>query len=201
MICVSCDPSGAPPTSDARASQDGLFLTNDGRTAFSTNDALVHTDTNNGEDVYEYVNGRAQLITPGTGETGSAGALQFLSAGAQPGLVGVSADGRDIYFGTFQTLVPSDHNGLFMKFYDARASGGFPAPAPPPPCNAADECHGAGSLPPSAVVNETNADLGRGGNASPSPTVHHKRMRHERARKAGHHKRHHRARHNQRAGR
>ena len=69
LLCVSCNPSGAPPTSDVYASQDGLFLTNDGRTFFSTEESLVPNDTNQGQDVYEYVEGRPQLITPGTGDT------------------------------------------------------------------------------------------------------------------------------------
>ena len=151
LVCVSCIPSGEPPTSDVLASQDGLFMTNDGRTAFSTQDALVHADTNKSEDVYEYVEGRPQLITPGTGDTSQplGGALGF---GGVAGLVGISADGRDIYFGSYQTLVPSDHNGVFYKVYDARSGGGFPATPPPPPCAAADECHGAGSEAPSSLV-------------------------------------------------
>jgi len=206
MVCVSCNPSGAPPTSNVTASQDGLFLANDGRVAFSTEDALVHSDTNNGQDVYEYVDGRAQLITPGTGETGRAAALEFLAAGEKPGLVGISADGRDIYFGTYQTLVPSDHNGLFIKYYDARSGGGFPAAAPPPPCTAADECHGAGSLPPPASPNGTGVRLGSGGNVSGSHLGHHhstkrhKRQRHKRHNHRSHQLRRH-SRHNRSASR
>ncbi len=94
-------PSGAPPTSDVAASQNGLFMTNDGRVFFTTEDALVHGDTNDGLDVYEYVDGRPQLITPGTGETqGTAG---FLAVENTPGLVGVSANGTDVYFSTYDT--------------------------------------------------------------------------------------------------
>jgi hypothetical protein len=199
IVCVSCNPSGAPPTSNTMASQDGLFLTNDGRTFFSTLDGVVATDTNQSEDVYEYVEGRPQLITPGTGDTSqpNGGALGF---GALAGLLGVSADGRDAYFGTYQTLVPADHNGLFFKIYDARSGGGFSAPPPPPACNAADECHGAGSLPPPALANGTGAALGSGGNVPPTRTVHHSK-RHKRAHhKRAHHKRHH-ARPSGRAGR
>ena len=124
IVCVSCLPSGAPPTSDVLGSQDGLFLANDGRTFFSTDDALVHGDTNNSEDVYEYVDGRAQRITPGTGDTTqeNGGALSFA---AEPGLIGVSANGTDVYFSTYDTLVPQDLNGAFLKFYDARTDGGF----------------------------------------------------------------------------
>ena len=68
------------------------------------------------------MNGRAQLITPGTGETRQENGIYVFN---QPGLVGVSADGTDVYFSTVDTLVPQDHNGLFLKFYDARAGGGF----------------------------------------------------------------------------
>ena len=73
IVCVSCNPSGAPPTSNVEASQDGLFMTNDGRTFFTTEEALVHGDTNHAEDVYEYVDGRPQLITPGTGRHARSG--------------------------------------------------------------------------------------------------------------------------------
>jgi len=103
---------------------------------------------NHGEDVYEYVDGRAQLITPGTGDSKKTELSLYASP---PGLIGVSADGRDIYFSTYNTLVSQDHNGLFLKFYDARAGGGFPAPAPAPPCDAADECHGSDNPPPTAL--------------------------------------------------
>ena len=58
------------------------------------------------------------------------------------GLEGISADGTDIYFSTFDTLVPQDGNGSFVKFYDARTGGGFPFTPPALPCSAADECHG-----------------------------------------------------------
>ena len=105
--------------------------------------------------------GRPQLITTGTGETHVAGG--FVSTLLNPpGLVGVSANGQDVYFSTYDTLVSQDHNGLFLKFYDARSGGGFSAPAPPPPCEAADECHGADSSPPAAMQDETGASLSGG---------------------------------------
>ena len=202
VVCVSCIPSGAPPTSDVVGSQDGLFMTDDGRTFFSTEDALVHGDTNGGEDVYEYTEGRPQLITPGTGETQQEGGLYLFNV---PGLIGVSAKATDVYFSTYNTLVSEDHNGLFLKFYDARSGGGFPAPAAPPPCAAADECHGAGSLALATPPNGTGAALGSGGNATPQRGArHHGRKHRKHARKhrkhAGeHHKRHANA--NRRPGR
>ncbi len=167
IVCVSCNPNGEAPVSNVEASQDGLFMTNDGRTFFSTDEALVHGDTNEGEDVYEYVAGHPQLITPGTGATGGQGGSEEVNPLAFPGLIGVSASGTDVYFSTDDTLVPQDHNGLFLKFYDARAGGGFSAPPPPPSCEAADECHGPGSEFPGASKNGTGTPLGTGGNFGP----------------------------------
>ena len=193
LTCVSCIPNGTPPTSNVEASQDGLFMTNDGRTFFSTNDALVHGDTNQGEDVYEYVNGRPQLITAGTGQTSQPKASGLGGLFASPGLIGVSADGTDVYFSTYDTLVPQDHNGLFLKFYDARTNGGFSAPPPPLPCNAAEECHGAGSELPQPLVNGSSAALGAGGQLDPQGTGRPVKGRHPRRGKQ--HRRHHRRAH------
>jgi hypothetical protein len=183
VLCVSCIPSGAAPTSNVQASQNGLFMTSDGRTFFTTDDPLVHSDTNDAEDVYEYVDGRAQLISQGTGDTRlqphNAYVLQF----NLPGLIGVSADGTDVYFSTNQTLVPQDHNGLFLKFYDARTGGGFPAPAPPPPCAAADECHGESSLPSAPLKDGSSTALGNGGGV-----VNQSRRTGKKKKKPGHHR-------------
>ena len=46
IICDSCIPDGEPPTSNVYGSQNGLFMTNDGRAFFSTENALVPQDTN-----------------------------------------------------------------------------------------------------------------------------------------------------------
>jgi hypothetical protein len=184
IICVSCNPSGTPPTSDVQASQDGLFMASDGRTFFSTDEALVLGDTNQGQDVYEYVDGRPQLITPGTGDSGTQESEEA-NLLSPPGLIGVSANGLDVYFSTVETLVPQDHNGLFIKFYDARAGGGLSAPPPPPSCDAAEECHGTGTELPAASKNGTAVALGADGNfPARKPGVH--RKRHRRS-----HKRHH----------
>lgn len=194
VLCVSCIPSGATPTSDVAASQNGLFMTDDGRTFFTTDDALVHRDTNRAQDVYEYVDGYAQLITPGTGDTRSQAHNEFILQFNLSGLLGVSADGTDVYFSTNQTLVTQDRNGLFLKFYDARSGGGFPAPAPPPPCAAADECHGPSSLPPSPLQRGSGVELGNGGNAaagSKPPNKrrgkrHHKKQKRDKTQRRSH---------------
>jgi hypothetical protein len=192
LNCDSCIPDGAPPTGELFGSQNGLFMTNDGRTFFSTTDALVPQDTNQNVDVYEYTEGRPQLITSGT----SPGTEIFGFVGAQtyPGLVGVSANGTDVYFSTFEVLVGQDENGNNLKLYDARTDGGFPFVPPPPECAAADECHGSGSSPPLTPADGTGADLGSGGNGSPLPrrVKHHQIKKRHRRRHASrrHHRRH-----------
>ena len=115
LVCDSCNPDGRPATADVAASEDGLFLTEDGRTFFSTTEALVPSDTNQGEDVYEYVDGRPHLITPGTGTATSSEVTGLGLIDEIPGLIGVSANGTDVYFSTFDPLLSEDQNGDFLK--------------------------------------------------------------------------------------
>jgi hypothetical protein len=164
MTCVSCDPTGNPPVGGVLAASNGLFMSDDGRTFFSTKAALVPFDSNGKVDVYEYTEGRPQLISSGTASTDTWGGGLLIYPAMTVGLEGVSADGLDVYFTTFDTLVPQDHNGEFIKFYDARTGGGFPFQAPPPPCKAADECHGEGSIGPPNPQVGTGAQLGKTGN-------------------------------------
>jgi hypothetical protein len=155
--CVSCLPTGEPPTDNVRGSLNGWFMTFDGRTFWSTKDALVPQDANDGVDVYEFVDGRAQLISTGTGGTDG-------TPNQPVGLVGVSGDGVDVFFTTYETLVPLDENGDVFKIYDARTNGGIPLEVEKPPCEAADECHGEDSSAPPLPEIGTGASLGASGN-------------------------------------
>jgi hypothetical protein len=183
--CVSCRPDGSAPIDDVLGSQGGRFLTDDGRVFFDTTEPLDPRDTNAGtegkgnplgSDVYEFVDGRPQLITTGTGI--SISARQFIG-GSFAGLYGVSADGVDVYFGTFDTLVGQDRNGQQLKFYDARTNGGFPFVPPPAPCAAADECHGPTAAAPPPIASGTAAALGAGGNSRQGQKKKHKRKQHK----------------------
>jgi hypothetical protein len=164
VICVSCNPTGAPPVEDVEGSLNGLFMADDGRTFFYTLDALVPKDTNKLFDVYEYVDGRPQLITTGVGShdhtLNTNGEVRSRAA-----LASVSADGVNVYFDTYETLVPEDENGEFLKYYDARTGGGFPVDPPLQPCVAADECHGPASAPPPPTGIVSDGSLGSSGNA------------------------------------
>jgi hypothetical protein len=184
LRCVSCPADLTPPTSNVKGSQNGLFMSDDGRVFFATTASLVPQDGNGITDVYEYVEGRPRLISSGTAAI-SKGPLF-----GEAGLVGVSADGIDVYFAIFEPLVAEDENGQFLRFYDARTNGGFPTQTAILPCAAAEECRGAGSTAsmPSNVT--STASLGNGGNMPPSRHRKKRRKRHVKR----HHKRHHRAR-------
>lgn len=162
LVCASCVPTGGSPSHEVVGSMNGSFLTDDGRAFFATKEALVTRDTDGFRDVYEFVQSRPQLITTGTAfeeqEVGRVG-------GSNPtGLVGVSANGVDVFIATLETLVEQDENGSFYKFYDARTNGGFPVSAQIQPCAAADECHGTGSSDPQAPRLASGADLSIAGN-------------------------------------
>jgi hypothetical protein len=142
-------------------------MTDDGRVFFSTGDDLVPRDADGVRDVYEYVDGRAQLISSGRSDAKEVENQQI-------GLVSVSADGVDAFFATVDTLVGQDENGPFLKFYDARTNGGFPFTKPPAPCVAADECHGKESATPAPLAIGSGAALGSRGN------VQHKKAKRKR---------------------
>ena len=187
LKCVSCNPTGAPAIGDVSASYDGLFMTNDGRVFFLTPDSLVPQDTNEAEDVYEYVDGRPQLITSGTGTK------DVINTGNQErraGLMGVSANGIDVYFATYEGLVPQDKNGAFERIYDARTNGGFALPTESEPCASAEECHGASSEAAAPFVSATSSGFGNGGNATGSTG----RSRHSPRHRSRRHRRSHRHR-------
>jgi hypothetical protein len=59
------------------------------------------------------------------------------------GMLGVTANGKDAFFFTRETIVKEeDFNGEAMKIYDAREGGGFFKLPVAPQCAAADECRG-----------------------------------------------------------
>ncbi len=186
--CVSCPTEGKALTGNVEGSLNGRYLTDDGRTFFYSPDAQVSYDTNHLYDVYEFVDGRPQLITTGTANLDSTTTPS--GQARKGGLIGVSADGVNAYFATFDTLVPEDQNGQFIKFYDARTGGGFPVEVPLQPCQAADECHGPGSEPPRVPTIGSTDNLGAGGNAQPEASAEGKRKSHKK--KRAHKRKHHR---------
>jgi hypothetical protein len=184
--CASCNPTGAPPTDDARASMNGRFMANDGRTFFSTTDRL-HPHDQNGKimDTYEYVDGRPQLISSGQGNrdfTGGSELFSLFGSSAYVGLEAVSRDGVDVFFSTYETLVGRDRNGEYVKFYNARTGGGFAEEPPLLPCEAADECHGTDSTPPPPAQINSAGSLGGSGNIAAPKTANKRRAQRKKRR-------------------
>jgi hypothetical protein len=200
LRCVSCNPTGAPPMGDVTASASGPFMSDDGRTFFNTLDALVPADTNGLIDVYEFADGRPQLISSGTSNQDLFGGfinvvvLGYVFPPEHVGLEAVSVDGVDVYFSTFDTLVPQDRNGEFVKMYDARTNGGLSFTPPDLPCPAADECHGANSEPPAEPGLGSGAALGiepapvkKAHKGRPAKRKRHRRSHHRKHRDKRHH--------------
>ena len=115
---------------------------------FTSSESFVLRDTNAKNDAYEWDDGAAQLISTGVGPSDS-------------GLVTVSADGKNAFFFTRDTLVHEDANGSAVKIYVAREDGGYRFDPPPPPCAASDECHGAGTQAPPPPEIKTLRGSGR----------------------------------------
>jgi hypothetical protein len=212
LRCASCIPDGEPPkvlrppeetgvaqfpfepergqpSKSVMASQSGRFMADDGRVVFATSDALVEGDTNGLVDVYEFVDGRPQLISSGTAQADLLPGNHFYP-GEYTGVEAISHDGVDIFFSTYDTLAPDeDFNGQFMKFYDARTDGGFPPPQAHLPCVAADECHGVENAVPGTAPIRTTAPLNSPKGAKRKSAKHRKRHR---KRAKARHRRHHR---------
>jgi hypothetical protein len=132
--CASCDPGEAEPLGSAflgaglseRAStafHQPRSLSDDGsRLFFTSPDLLVSGLAGGAEKVFEYEDGRVQLIS---------GA----EAGENATFLDASASGDDVFFATRERLAPSDTDEL-LDVYDARVDGGLPPPSAPASCTA-----------------------------------------------------------------
>ena len=168
LVCVSCNPSGEPPSAGKHAwggatlsgkngsPGDGTphYLTDSGHVFFNTQEALLPRDTNGQIDVYEYENGQLKLISPGTGSTEAA-------------LLDVSESGNDVFFLSRQSLVPQDSATEALVIYDARVDGGFAAISSPPACTTADACRTPVSLQPSLYGAPSSQTFSGVGNLAP----------------------------------
>jgi hypothetical protein len=154
IVCVSCNPSGKPPTTDAvrgpafittfSESEPRRSITADGsKVYFDSREQLVAEDRNawrvdelsrpvNGMDVYEYdtASGKLALVSSG------------VSIASDNYLVDVAPSGRDVFFATKESLVPQDVDRGGQDIYDARLGGGFPVTPAPGPCEG-DGCQAA----------------------------------------------------------
>jgi hypothetical protein len=191
LTCASCSPLHHPPLGPATipgASRNGKGATatdaykprdlsaNGERLFFDSRDALVPTDSNSHQDVYEW-----EALGSGTCKKAQ-GCISLISGGQtaeDSEFIDASADGSSAFFLTGASLLPQDPGSYDL--YDARENGGYPQPPAVIPCDA-DACQG---LPAEAE------DLAIGTNTPGStgnPPVHFPKS-HER--KTHHKKRHH----------
>jgi hypothetical protein len=128
LQCVSCNPTGAPPTEEAGFTLETKLggtpaseyhnhpISDDGRYVFFTSgERLVPEDHNTVADVYEFDSqtGQLHLLSSGVGD--------------QPSLfMDASPDGHDVFFTTFDRLVGWDFDES-NDLYDARIGGGVRA--------------------------------------------------------------------------
>jgi len=100
---------------------DGRIISDDGsRVFFETPEALVERDVNAATDVYEWHAGDIELVSPGTG----AKSLYHES----------SADGKTVFFTTFERVEPEFDINHTRDLYVAQPGGGFTPPPLPPTC-------------------------------------------------------------------
>jgi hypothetical protein len=155
LACVSCDPNGAPPVSNAeftRSAPQGLdagpvrAMSDDGAYVFfDTADPLLARDGNGTLDVYEWHEGLISLISSGSD--------------ADPSFfLGASPDGANVFFGTHARLVPRDTD-TSGDIYDARICTSSD-PCFGPPVAKTAQCEGdACQNPPQSLIDTTPASL------------------------------------------
>ena len=200
LRCISCIPTKTPASGGASLEsiapgQDkpGPFspfgfvpnLRADGRRAFfESTEALVSTDTDKVQDVYEWEEEDVGSCTrPG-------GCIYLISSGASGQknyLYAVSASGDDLFFITGDVLAGDDEGT--PSIYDARVNGGFPE-------TVEEGCEGEGCrpalTPPPALLPAAKPAAGAQDNVGPKrcPRGKHEVRRHGKVRCVKKHRRH-----------
>jgi hypothetical protein len=152
LDCLSCNPTGLPPTSDASLQSIGAALgapepgnanikipnqSPDGRRAFfQTAEQLVLGDLDGQLDIYEWEE-------KGLGSCKKEGGCVSLISGGHSSspdyLFAMSSSGDDVFFRTADILLPRDLEST-LSIYDARIEGGFVEAGP---CR--ESCCGGGA--------------------------------------------------------
>jgi hypothetical protein len=179
LMCVSCDPSGAPPIGAGMLggvrrpeaegeSQSSPFhmvrsiSANGGRVFFSSPDPLVPSvpATSTLAKVYEFEHaGEGSCATSG-------GCVELISSptdNREAIFMEADESGSNAFFATGARLTASDEDNA-LDVYDARVDGGFPEPPPQPPCEG-EGCRGPGTSVAAPTTNSPTGSFQGPGNA------------------------------------
>jgi hypothetical protein len=172
LECLSCNPTEMPASSNASLQTIALTsaeapldahgripnLRSDGRRAFfQSSEALVPSDVDGVQDVYEW---EAQGVGSCKREGGCVYLISSGHSSRDNHLYSVSESGNDVFFQTSDILLGLDGDST-PSIYDARVNGGFPE-TQPIPCQG-EGCRPAPELPPGVSVPST-PPLGSKGN-------------------------------------
>ena len=190
-ICVSCDPSGALPVSNAffattaasEAPAGGAVraMSDNGSCVFfDSADPLVKQAQNQTLDVYEWeAQGSGHCETdplPGTSVCELAqGCVYLISSGddSTPSyFLGADANGDNVFFGTHSRLAPQDTDES-GDLYDARIGGGFNVPSNTGPCEG-NTCQNPSPTPIDATPSSLTL-TGPGNISETKPAITHKK--------------------------
>jgi hypothetical protein len=171
LKCVSCRPDGNPPITsnddkignpNVSGQVDQRVQSDDGKAVFfATDEPLVPEDLSPARDVYMWQddgtpNGKLSLISSGQGKFDS--------------FVGASADGKTVFFTTYDRLLPSVENDN-LKLYAARLGGGFPAPPAAAVGCGGDACQGQSPTPPGLLAPGSMNFIGPGNKIDLTPKL------------------------------
>lgn len=159
LVCASCRPDGSAPTGGSTIPGAGTngenldtgtrVISDDGsRVFFDSTDQVVPGASNGLQNVYEYEGGSAALISPGTGASAAT-------------LVDASASGDDVFFDSYDDVIPPLNASLQSAIWDARVGGGFPITATTEGvCTSTPQCRATGSTAPGTPAIATDGPSG-----------------------------------------
>ena len=182
---------GLTPIDSTHAVRQSRYLSDSGRLFFNSSDALVPSDVNGTEDVYEYEpegptcdseNHSASEVFRPANAPEAAGCVALISSGTSgresafldaSGIGPGGEEGEDVFFLTAAQLLPSQDIDSAYDIYDAHiCSATSPCPSPSAgasaPCGEVDLCRGSSPLTPESFGPPASATLSGAGNLAPT---------------------------------
>jgi hypothetical protein len=162
LVCISCNPSGAPtvhglpyqfdaelPNSDKADFAPRDLSVSGGRVFFRTVEGLVPQDENGKQDVYEWERaGEGTCAVGGASYSAASGGCLFVLSGGsstdESYFLDAGENGEDAFIETRADLLPQD-KGEVYEVYDVRV--GATEPPTEPQCTGAG-CQGVPAAPP-----------------------------------------------------